>query len=244
MADWVVTLLEVVLETRSGVRVGAPAGDPVGTDSPLLRHPDGRPILPGSSLKGVLRSSAERLLRGVDERLACDVLASPCLGNLTADRVVSDDELERLCWVCRLFGSQHRGGRLIVGDLLADRTTTVVRDGVAIDRNELRAVDRLKFDYEVMPPGTRLSGRLRIDDPEPGDVGLLLGLLDLLDAGVITVGGGATRGLGQVALAELTGRTLSASRWRPGEAGAPLDVDAARRETADRMAREEAAGAR
>jgi CRISPR/Cas system CSM-associated protein Csm3 (group 7 of RAMP superfamily) len=107
----------------------------------------------------------------------------------------------------------------------------VIRDGVAIDRNELKAADGLKYDYEVVVPGTRFAGGLRVDDPAPGDVGLLLGLLELLDLGVITVGGGASRGLGRLRLTRPpTARRLQASTWVPGADPAPMDLDRQREE--------------
>ncbi len=251
-SDWVVVLLDLTLEAASGVRVGGPRGDNLGTDAPVLRDARG-PVLPGSSFKGVLRSAAERLLRTmpVEERRgdaegppsACDILVDPCGGMLAAaDGEAQPVDLDRLCRVCRLFGSPHFGGRLTVSDLVVvgggngEAAVTVIRDGVAIDRDELKASDRLKFDYEVVVPGTRFAGRLRVDDPERGDLGLLATLLDLLDLGVITVGGGASRGLGWLRLATpLAARRLRASTWVIGGTPEEVDLAAERQELRDAL---------
>lgn len=57
--------LEGLLTTRTGLHIGAGgSGDPLGTDLPVVRDGSGRPFIPGSSLKGVLRSAAEALLHG------------------------------------------------------------------------------------------------------------------------------------------------------------------------------------
>jgi CRISPR-associated RAMP protein (TIGR02581 family) len=40
--------------------------EPTGTEMPILKTPDGRPYLPGSSVKGVIRSEFERMLRTLD----------------------------------------------------------------------------------------------------------------------------------------------------------------------------------
>ena len=71
---------EIVLD--SGFRIGAGrVVSPTQPDTPVLRDALGRPYIPGSSLKGALRSFLERMLRtlqaqpGVrDRNLACDPL--------------------------------------------------------------------------------------------------------------------------------------------------------------------------
>lgn len=235
-ADWVVTFIDLELEALSGIRVGMGRGGPAeATDLPLLRDPAGRPLIPGSSFKGVLRSAAERLLRGIRNDLACDVLSNSARC-LAGKRSASPGDLERLCWTCRIFGHPLKAGRLVAFDLMADSTATVIRDGVAIDRAELKAKDGAKYDYEVAPPGTLFRGRLRLDDPEPGDLGLLLTLLDLVDAGVVTVGGGASRGLGRLRHKTPPAvKQLRASSFVPGAEPSLVDVAAERAAYAARL---------
>lgn len=226
--DWVVCFIDVALEAVSGVRVGLgrAMGVEAGTELPVLRDHDGNPLIPGSSLKGVLRSTAERILRTVDTAV-CDPLRDPC--------VKADEELEpailrqRLCRVCRLFGSQQHAGRIQVGDLVAQGARTLVRDGVAIDRRELKTGEGLKYDYEVVAPGAVFKGRLRVDDPEEGELGFILTLLDLVDAGLVTVGGGASRGLGRLRLAEPPQLArFRASTFGAGVAAEKVDGEAER----------------
>lgn len=228
--DWVVVFLDLSLEAASGLRVGAgrAAGDT--TDAPLLRDPQGFPWIPGSSLKGVLRSAAERFLRARRDGSACDVLSNDarCLANVQNP---SPADLERLCWVCRLFGNPARAGRILVEDLRCDSRRTIVRDGVAIDRAELKHAQRFKYDYEVVPPGAAFHGRIRVDDPQPGDVGLILAMLDFLDQGLTTIGGGASRGLGRVRLLHPPRATrVRASTFVPG--AVPEEIDLAGERTA------------
>lgn len=213
MADWTVVLIDLTCHAVSGIRVGSHTGGVAGdTDMPLLRDANQRPVIPGSSLKGVLRSSAERLLRARDERMACDPFTAPC----------ADQEL---CHVCRLFGSQHQAGRLYVGDLTAPADAPVIiRDGVGIDRDELVAKKGIKYDYEVVAPGVTFSGMMRLDDPQSGEIALIDGLFDLIDLGVITVGGGASRGLGRLAVTNRRYRRFDAATWQPGDEGATVDV--------------------
>jgi CRISPR-associated protein Csm3 len=223
--DWVVSRIPLQLETVTGLRVsGERDSGLVGSDLPLLKLPDGRPYIPGSSVKGVLRAAAERLLASRGIRV-CDILDEDRRCGGRGRRDDPPVAYGHLCWPCQLFGSPHWAGRLWAADLVPDAVpVTIVRDGVAIDRGELKAADRRKYDYEVLPPGVALSGEVRIDDPEPGDLGLVLTLWDLVDEGIVTFGGGASRGLGRLrVMAPPRPRLWRASSWQPGSQPAELD---------------------
>lgn len=57
--------LEGTLTTRTALHIGAGgSGEPLATEAPVVRSAKGHPYIPGSSLKGVLRSAAEALFRG------------------------------------------------------------------------------------------------------------------------------------------------------------------------------------
>lgn len=229
-AEWTVCFVDLELEAVTGVRVGAGRATAAeATDAPLLRDPENRPLIPGSSLKGSLRSAAERLLRPLGSGLACDVVADRCLADVRG-REPSCEELKSLCSTCRLFGNPFLAGRLIVGDLVGESERTVVRDGVAIDRRELKQAGTFKYDYEVAAPGSRFSGRIRIDDPACYEVGLVLTLLDLVDQGLVTLGGGASRGLGRLRYGRPPQVSrLVASAFTRGTGPATVDPDGERR---------------
>lgn len=140
--------LEGMLISRTGLHIGAGAsGDPLATDAAVVRDGLGRPFIPGSSLKGVLRSAAEALLRdpaqkvfarGESEKLrACNPLAGKdgvCVDHkqleewrktlvedLGKDSDISRPLAERVwresCSVCRIFGSTALAGRVRFPDL-------------------------------------------------------------------------------------------------------------------------------
>lgn len=82
--------LEGRLTTRTGLHIGAGgSGDPLGTDLPVVRNAAGEVYVPGSSLKGVVRSAAEALLRGggqpragaADKLWACNPFAEVAKNN-------------------------------------------------------------------------------------------------------------------------------------------------------------------
>lgn len=61
-----------VLALQTPLRIGSGGGDDMGlADIGVVKDVLGRPYIPGSSFKGVLRSHVEMVLRTIDEKLAC-----------------------------------------------------------------------------------------------------------------------------------------------------------------------------
>jgi CRISPR/Cas system CSM-associated protein Csm3 (group 7 of RAMP superfamily) len=77
-------LITATLRMKTALSVGSRASLlPAGSDLPVIKTPEGVPFIPGSSLKGVVRTYVERVLRTLDgmntqhpgQRLwACDPL--------------------------------------------------------------------------------------------------------------------------------------------------------------------------
>lgn len=217
---------ELVCDTALRVGAGTEALLPTATDLPVVAA-DGRPYIPGSSLRGVLRSHVERIVRTLEPRPgegqgACDPLdeAAWCITRETMwklrtnarQRGDGDDWLakrvwEKSCRVCRVFGSPWLASRVRIADLFCSSDVRPeVRDGVAIDR-EKEAV-RNKFDFEVVPAGTRFRLEIVAENLDAEERGLLwLGIRELV-AGHIAVGGFKGRGLGRVHLEELRVRCV------------------------------------
>lgn len=95
----------------------------------IRRTAGGRPLVPGSALKGALREAAERVARTIDERIRGVV---PGAGHLLSARrrgaaalpgatceaphPASMCQSRTPCMVCRLFGNALTGTRLLIGD--------------------------------------------------------------------------------------------------------------------------------
>lgn len=207
-------LIRGVLEARTGFRVGA-GRDPHGvvTDLPVLRDGVGRPFLPGSSLKGVVRSQAERLLRALahgeeEKRFACDPLEyGGCLAPKRENG--KDDEgggtwewlQDRACAACATFGGLGLASHVRLFDAFPSGAASVqLRDGVALDRDLGRASDGKKFDFEVGVPGTRFDLRIDLENVMDWQVALVLFALDRIADGSTRIGGFGSRGLGDFGL--------------------------------------------
>ncbi|GIV96499.1 MAG: CRISPR-associated RAMP protein [Herpetosiphonaceae bacterium] len=227
------------LIAKTGLRIGIGRNqDIAGHDLPVIRDTMGRPFIPGSSFKGVLRSTLEAIVRGLSadpgiqrRRLACMVL-------LPKERCITDDEikqwrealqdrnelsqriLEQSCLICQTFGSPWLASHIAIRDLFVNEALWFgqfeVRQSVAINRDTETAQKDHLYDFETVPPETRFDLTIEADNLADWQKGLLwLGLQPFI-RGEISIGGGASRGLGQVELVE--------GEWRGWEAGdSPVD---------------------
>lgn len=217
--------LRGTLQAETALRIGSGGGgSPTEQDLPVLKDLNGRPYIPGSSFKGAYRAHLERLLRGMDERLACLSTPRPskagklpgCLTQEDVDRLKQDPKYEgkpaelsseilrRSCWTCSLLGAPWLASKLLVRDLTVDPDTWfdryLIRDGVAIDRDTETAAEGLKYDFEAVPSGTEFRFEIAIENASDAELGLaLLGLREF-EAGYVRLGGATSRGLGGVRL--------------------------------------------
>ncbi len=173
-------------------------------DMAFVRYPTDHgdvPFLPGSSLKGVLRSGVEMLLRGLGQR-ACRV----------TDQSDRCKDADNRCRACLLFGSTEGASVVLVEDGLpwpadasedersqaarAIEARRTVRAGVGIDR-QTGSVRVGPFDYEVLA-GVTFHPTIRLRNPKAWEAAAVAAGLELLDQGVLRLGSGTTKGLGRV----------------------------------------------
>ncbi len=228
-------LIRGTLRMKTALSVGSRASlMPAGSDLPVIKTPEGIPFIPGSSLKGVVRTYVERLLRTMDElrqthqgkRLwACDPLDEKkrCVSGERKKELLKqahedDARFTELIWqesctACRLFGSPWLASRVSFQDaLLANRGSllrlTEVRDGVGIDRDLGSAKSGIKYDFETVPRGAEFGLTIVVENAEAWEVGLLLLALEAMRKGELPVGGKTTRGPGWGELVDLSVRRV------------------------------------
>ncbi len=193
---------------KSGREAGA---DPTLVDMNFVRtHRPGfeKPtvFIPGSSLKGTLRSYTERVLRtvlGEGPGRCCNIFDETSFCGKRLEK--EDNTVTRYresCLACRTFGNTVLGGRLSVTDAyppdgaLAETNATEQRDGVAIDRI-LGSVAQGPFTLEVVTRGA-FQATLTLENFELWQMGLLAVALRDLGTGFCPIGFGKTRGLGRM----------------------------------------------
>ena len=195
--------------------------DPVDVDSAVLKDSFGRAIIPGSSLKGVIRSLFESVIRSAagleeyDSKYACDVLDEKkcCTASISSSNSFKESKglkkaqlaWDNSCVTCRLFGGREIAGRLMFKDCIqklpeGGKPLYEHRDGVGIDRKTGSAKQGAKFDYEIVPAGTEFDFCLIAENLTQEQEKYLEFIIKQLRSGEIAVGGKTTRGLGRVKL--------------------------------------------
>jgi CRISPR-associated protein Csm3 len=219
------------------IRSGRKGADPTRPELECVRTSWGgtRSVyIPGSSLKGVMRSHAERLL------LSDGVKVTPTFQRtrIFDQKTEGDRAYAGTSPLGRTFGNLHLKGHVAVSDLLpgrfdpegsAEREQEIAlangveqRNGVAIDRLLGTAAGKALFDQELVVQG-RFDGQIVLRNVQLYQLALLLLVLRDLDEGYLQLGSGTTRGNGWV---EVTlQRIVIETRRGRGEAGVLRGVD-------------------
>jgi CRISPR/Cas system CSM-associated protein Csm3 (group 7 of RAMP superfamily) len=199
------------LTLETALHLGGEGGEQV--DMPVLRDlREGRPLLPGTTLAGALRSALADRLAGYGAP------EPPEVGALFGSTRGDD-------------GSQSA---LIVFDSLGTFSPdspdqgVEIRDGVAISPATGTAEDHKKYDFEVLPAGTTFNVRIDLLLPSPAGIGeaepidekslleCLAAALDAFSNGQGAFGAKRSRGLGRVRAAWAARRfdLRSPAGWR------------------------------
>lgn len=211
------------------IRIGSSKSDtlnPVGIDDSVLKDGSGNPVIPGSSIKGVVRSYFESVMRSIHgEKGACDVMDNDgyCTkkyeNEIHADGISALESAKRAfdnsCITCRLFGGRELAGKLKFKDSYAiipeeqNQIITEFRDGVGIDRDTGAAKRGPKFDFEIVPKGTRFDFCLIADNLDDEQKKYLDFIKKYLTSGEMAVGGRTTAGFGRIKLDILKEHTVT-----------------------------------
>jgi len=188
------------------VKAGETGADPTRPDMEFVRTwKDGQRVvyLPGPSLKGVIRSHCERIVRTVGKEGSCCnpvVKEKSCVGLHTLKQEHDGIYVYRhSCFVCQMFGNTVLAGRVRTKDAYpVGEVRTEERNGVAIDR-VFGSVAVGPFQMEVVTQG-EFQTTIAIRNFTIAQLGLLALALRDLKLGRVGVGFGKSRGLGHVTL--------------------------------------------
>lgn len=156
------------------------------TDAPVLRLPDGRVFIPGSSIRGMLRAHAER--------------ESTLLG-------CSRKGVEGLFGPERTNRKDHYRGRLRVCDIYPEQQSKdEIRDHVAINRQWGAAETGAKYDMEAVLPSAQSSDNLRLiyegDSINDEEYRLFQDAVDFIKRGRARIGAKSGWGFGRLTCKE------------------------------------------
>jgi CRISPR-associated RAMP protein (TIGR02581 family) len=212
---------ETPLLIKSGMeRVEDPDMFPVRTFRIRNGKGDKEVFIPGSSLKGVIRSHSERITRTLcqgKEPACCNPFERDKENKNKPDFACSNyfeeykqqEKIKKLngieayrqsCLICRLFGSTENASRLIVRDAYLKDGCNVkfeTRTGVGIDRFTGGASKGALFSLEVAT-NAEFGTQLYIRNFELWQLGLLAYVFQDFKDGIIPIGYGKSRGFGKV----------------------------------------------
>jgi len=198
---------ELVAVTGMRVGMSAESAMPTATDLPVIKDANGRPFIPGSSLRGAVRAHIERIVRAFEPsvgngRGALDPIDVRKYNSLY-DGKSEEQIFEVSSRVDQVFGSPKLASRVRFTDLplLTEGAEPELRDSVAIDREKESVAN--KYDFEAMPAGVRFKLEIVAENLDDHELGLLLLGIRELQRSNIRIGGFKGRGLGVVTLEKM-----------------------------------------
>lgn len=213
------TTIEGIVELQAPLRIGVGKSggfDPasVAKDT-VLKDADGVPVIPGSSWKGVFRSTGERILRSKNVKVCSGVGDDYCLENYKKrddfQNSITRNIEEALkifwdytCLNCKLFGTMYVMAAVKFMDSRAIDFKLGMRTMVAISRTEGAAAGGALVQVEYVEPGSKFTFKVIGNNLPSYVIGYLLTIMKNIHDGYTQIGGHKSRGFGFVKFSRLT----------------------------------------
>lgn len=204
-------------KTLSPLRIGSSKGKSLFSpiDLQVLRiNMNGKevPYIPGSSLKGVFRSTAESITKSFN-------IDTCMLGNCsevmdqngekrdsrlqtaikTNSREVTINILNEYCLCCKIFGSKTYASHIKFNDAYPDGEVGVgVKTGIAINRKSGATKRGALYQVEFVNPDSEFTGEIVMFNLPNYAIGLLSYIINYINSGFIKLGGFKSRGFGRI----------------------------------------------
>lgn len=225
-------IIGAVMKLETGLHIGGTEGsyEIGGQENTVIRDPlTERPMVPGSSLKGKLRSLLEWTETGSDNKTAVDRMIKKTKNDNSEGTKISAGPCNcGACDICKVFGSS--ADRASGSDMLPTRL--MIRDSILSEEQQKKleeklgegimteiksenTLDRLTSDanprtMERVPAGAEFQIDMVYDvynDEDKSRAGLIFKSLSLLEDSAL--GGGGSRGSGRVRFEKID------IKWRP-----------------------------
>lgn len=191
-------ILQGSITALTDIHIGAGkgSGHEIGDiDLPILKDSFGRAYIPGSSIKGKVRTEAER----IEREIGGDVCTPPDVKRMCG---TIKSKLDDLCICCRVFGTA--GDNISSASKVRFRDSyptekveqTDVRTGIAMNRSTASVRERALYSVESIPAGTQFEFELVTENLSEEESTLLRASIKSVEDSAI--GGGSSRGFGKV----------------------------------------------
>jgi CRISPR-associated RAMP protein (TIGR02581 family) len=200
--------LNVTYVNKSPLRIGTTKGKSLTSSINLIVSKiniDNKelPYIPGSSLKGVFRSTAENILKSYNIHI-CDKGDEPKdLTNELNNKNNNIDEIRKIldnyCICCKIFGSSSYASHIVFSDAYAANSFTFgIKTEVAINRRSGSVKRNVLYEVEYVNPGVSFEGEIVMKNTPNYAIGLVVKVIDFINAGIIKIGGFKSKGFGEI----------------------------------------------
>ncbi|MGQ9609687.1 MAG: RAMP superfamily CRISPR-associated protein [bacterium] len=207
-----IVVLNIEYKTRGNLSINTGHGDGI-RDNLVIRGGgfETDPVISGSSVKGVVRSTIEALLTQASESQSdpkekerlkvCIPITCFEKDHLPPNRFHPDHCIKaKPCLVCQMFGNTQHKGRVIFHDAKLPKDSnisTISRTHVAIDRNTGTARGGALMTIETVPSGAVFNGSIVLINPDKWMVGAIYDVMSKLIP-KIGIGSKTTNGYGEL----------------------------------------------
>lgn len=220
------TIIEGVVETVAPLRIGGGKEnfDPASiARDPILKDSNERPYIPGSSWKGVFRSTGERILRGRKIEVCSGIGKDYCLEKNRVEKEFQNS-MERdisraleifwnyTCLNCKVFGTMSVIGSVKFLDSIPINYRISTRTMVAISRTEGAAARRALVQVEYVEPNSKFTFKLIGTNLPNYVIGYLVTIMNYIHDGLTQIGGHKSRGFGFVKFDTLSFKDTGANK--------------------------------
>ena len=172
------------------------------------------PYIPRSTIKGILRSEAEKIARSYtkfDSSIKVKCNNYPKSFCRVEQKNEYDQEINYIepCLICRIFGGEDLASHIIFSDGLPNEETlknfqTKLIPGIAIDRKKQVSADGSLFFIETLQPGAEFEFEMIINniskETKPLEFKILRFLFKMVKCGFVSIGGHKSTGMGKFQL--------------------------------------------
>ncbi|MCS7098592.1 MAG: RAMP superfamily CRISPR-associated protein [Candidatus Methanomethyliaceae archaeon] len=161
----ILTKIEGTFVNETPIRIGSGGEPPLGAsvDAAVYRI-NGKPCIPGSSLKGLFRAYAEIIAKSMNEEVH----------DPWDDKKIEEEKESNFCLICGIFGNTEIASHIRIYDSIPkNEARTFLKHGIAIDREFGSAKAGALFTEEFIELNMEWTFRMDVYNikvfPEPDD---------------------------------------------------------------------------
>ncbi|BBG24979.1 hypothetical protein IC006_2313 [Sulfuracidifex tepidarius] len=212
-------VVEFQLESKEFLRVGGvPGADIAEPDLPVIKGADGKPFIPGSSIKGVIRAEYTRMLSSIPPQKLKEIIGiEKAVGKeeeiielqkekdtnsllVEVEKSINGDKDAKLGVIDLLFGSHFFASPLLFTDAQVDNGAVKSRFHVSIDLDREVAKTGALVELEAVEPGSKFIGKMIYNSIDTGNSSQIDRAFEILKSTLnkteIFIGGWRSRGYG------------------------------------------------